>query len=105
MALDFFQLFLVLLIPGLIGALAYSITYRLKTEINIPVALILNFLTFVIMITGLYYIKHVYTIPMLKVEFGCLHFTAIYALLSMWVNIVLGIIFGIIRRLFFWIRR
>lgn len=105
MALDFYQLFLVILVPGLIGALAYSITYRLKTEINIPVALIFDFLTFVIMITGLYYIKHVYTLSALKVEFGCLHFTAIYALLSMWIAIALGIIFGFVRRLFFWIRR
>jgi hypothetical protein len=104
-AFEFFRYFLILIVPGLIGALAYSITYRLRTEINIYVALILDFLTFLIMLTGLYFCKDVFTVSDLLIEFTCLHFTIIYGLISMWVAIILGVIFGFIRRLFFWIRR
>ncbi len=105
MAFEFFRYFLVLLVPGIIGALAYSITARLRTEVNVFVALVLDLLTFITMLTGLYFIKNVYTVSDLLVEFTCLHFTIIYALLSIWISIVYGVILGFIRRLFFWIRR
>jgi hypothetical protein len=105
MAFEFFRYFLVLIVPGIIGALAYSITARLRTEVNIYVALVLDLLTFITMLTGLYFIKNVYTVSDLLVEFTCLHFTIIYALLSIWISIVYGVILGFIRRLFFWIRR
>lgn len=105
MALEFFRYFLVLLVPGVIGALAFSITARLKTEVNIWVALMLDLLIFTTMLCGLYYCKHVYKFSDLLNEFTCLHFTTVYVCISVWVGIVYGVIFGFIRRLFFWIRR
>jgi hypothetical protein len=104
-AFQFFQFFLVLIVPGFIGALAFSITARFRTEINIYVALIIDLFTFITMLTGLYFCKHVYTVSDLLVEFNCLHFTICYALLGIWISIVYGVILGFIRRLFFWIRR
>jgi hypothetical protein len=103
--LQFFQFFLALIVPGLIGAVAYSIVVCLKTKCNWCVALILDLLTFTIMITGLYFFKHVTTIGMLLGEFGCLSFTRKYILLSILITIFLGVGIGFIRKCFFWIRR
>lgn len=105
LAFQFYQFFLVLIVPGLIGALAFSITARFRTEINVRVALILDLLTFITMLLGLYFCKHVYTVSDLVAEFSCLHFTALYAIISIWINIIYGVIIGFIRRLFFWLRR
>jgi hypothetical protein len=96
---------LILLVPGLIGALAFSISSRLRMEINILVALILDLLTFTAMITGLYFFKDVTTMEMLMFQFTCLSFTRRYILLSILINILLGAGIGLLRRLFFWIRR
>lgn len=105
MVLQFFQLFFTLVVPGLLGALFFSIFARLTTEIDWRVALILDLFTFLTMITGLYYLKGVHTIDDLLFEFTCLSFTRKYILLSTAINIFYGIISGIIRRIFFWIRR
>lgn len=102
---DLFRYFLVLIVPGIIGALAFSIAARLRTEINIYVALIIDLITFIIMITGLYYFKDVTTVSILLFEFTCLSFTRKFALLSTLIAIIVGVIGGLIRRLFFWIRR
>jgi len=101
---DFFRYFLILLVPGVIGAVAFSIAYRLRTEVNVFVALIIDLLTFIIMITGLYYFHGVVTVADLLFEFTCLSFTRNFALLSILISIVIGVIGGLIRRLFFWIR-
>ena len=106
--MDFFELFryfLVLIIPGFLGALAFSIAARLRTEISIKVALIIDLLTFIIMITGLYYFQGVTTVSILLFEFTCLSFTRKFALLSILIAVIVGVIGGLIRRLFFWIRR
>ena len=103
--MDFIRFILVLLVPGLIGAMAFSIAARFKTEINIYVAIILNLITFTVMITGLYYFQGVKTMADLTVEFGCLSFTRKYILLSTAINVGWGVILGLLRRLFFWIRR
>lgn len=105
MALQLFQFFLALIVPGLLGALFFSIFARLTTEIDWRVALILDLFTFLTMITGLYYLKDVVTIEALLVEFNCLSFTRKYILLSTAINIFYGIISGLLRRIFFWIRR
>ena len=102
---DLFRYFLILIVPGFIGALAFSITARFRTEINIYVALIIDLFTFIIMITGLYFFHAVFTVDMLLTEFNCLSFTRNYALLSILIAIILGVIGGLTRRLFFWIRR
>ncbi len=106
--MDFFELyryFLILIVPGFIGALAFSIAARCRTEINIYVALILDFLTFIIMLTGLFLFHGVAYIADLLIEFTCIRFTIFYALLSTFIVILLGIGFGLLRRVFFWIRR
>lgn len=102
--MDLYIFFLILIVPGLIGALAYSIAECLKTKCDICVALILDLLTFTTMITGLFIFKHVYTFQDLLVEFNCLHFTRIYIFLSTFICIFYGVLFGLIRRCFFWIR-
>ena len=102
--MEFIRFFLVLLVPGLIGALAFSIAARFRTEIKIATALILDLLTFTTMITGLYYFKDVHTMEDLLYEFTCLSFTRKYILLSTAINVVYGVIFGIIRRFLFWLR-
>ncbi len=102
--MEFIRFFLVLLVPGLIGALAFSIAAHFKTEVKIYVALILDLLTFTTMITGLYFFKDVHTMEDLCYEFTCLSFTRNYICLSVLINIVYGVIFGLIRRCFFWIR-
>ena len=103
--LDLFRYFLVLIVPGLLGALAFSLAARLRTEISWTVAFIIDLLVFVIMITGLYYFEDVRTMADLLFQFTCLSFTRKYALLGTFIAMVLGTGFGLVRRLFFWIRR
>jgi len=105
LALQLFQFFLALIVPGLLGALFFSIFARLTSEIDWRVALILDLLTFTTMITGLYFLQDIFTIDDLLYHFTCLSFTRKYILLSTAINIVYGIISGILRRIFFWIRR
>lgn len=105
MLFQLFQFFLVLIVPGLIGALFFSIFARLTTEIDWRVAFILSLLTFTTMITGLYFLADVFTVEALLIKFNCLSFTRNYILLSTAITIFYGILFGIFRRVFFWIRR
>lgn len=105
MAFQLFQAFLALIVPGLIGALFFSIFARLTTEIDWRVALILDLFTFTTMITGLYYLQDITTMEKLLTQFNCLSFTRKYILLSTAINIFYGIVFGLLRRVFFWIRR
>ncbi len=105
MYFEFFRHFLVLLVPGVIGALTYSIVSSLRTRVNLSVALILDLLTFTAMITGLYFFKAVVTVDLLLNEFTCLSFTRNYILLSIIISIFFGVLFGILRRIFFWLRR
>jgi formate hydrogenlyase subunit 3/multisubunit Na+/H+ antiporter MnhD subunit len=102
--MDFIRFFLILIVPGLIGALAFSIVDRLRTEIKAGVALIIDLLTFIVMITGLYFIKGITTFTMLLIEFDCLSFTRNYALLSILISILIGVGLGFLRNVFFWIR-
>ncbi len=59
-----------------------------KTEINPYVALIIDLLTFVTMITGLFFFKGVTTLAALMVEFGCLSFIRRFILLSILISIL-----------------
>jgi hypothetical protein len=102
---DLFRYFLVLIVPGLIGALAFSITTRFRTEISIAVTLILDLLTFIIMITGLRFFYGVTKVTKLLDEFTCLCFIRNYALLSILIAVVLGVVIGLLRKLFFKIKR
>lgn len=102
--MEFIQFFLIFIVPGLIGALAYSIAESLKTKVNVFVALILDLVTYTTMITGLYFCKHIFTCQELILEFCCLSFTRNYILLSVLISIFYGVVFGLLRRCFFWIR-
>lgn len=105
MVFQIFQFFFAFIAPGLIGALFFSIFARLTTEIDWRVAFILDLLTFTTMITGLYFLKDITTVEALLYEFTCLSFTRRYILLSTAIQIFYGIVFGLLRRVFFWIRR
>ena len=105
MVFQFFQFFLVLIVPGLIGALFFSIFARLTSEIDWRVAFIISLFTFTTMITGLYYLQDITSVELLLVQFNCLSFTRKYILLSSLISIFYGIVFGLLRRVFFWIRR
>ncbi len=103
--MELIRFFLILIVPGMVGALAFSIAARFRTEINIYVALIIDLAVFTIMITGLFLFHGVLTIADLIIEFNCLSFTRNYILLSTLIAILLGVAAGLVRRLFFWIRR
>ncbi len=105
MIFELFQYFLVLIVPGLIGALAFSIAARLRTEIDWTTAFIMALLTFTTMITGLYCLHGVHTAEELVAELNCMSFTRNYILLSTGISIFYGVTIGLVRRLFFWIRR
>lgn len=101
---DLFRYFLVLIVPGMIGAVFFSIAAYRKSECKYYVAFILDLLTFIIMITGLYFCKGVTTVHKLLFEFTCLSFTRRYALLSILIAIPLGLLLGFLRKCFFWIK-
>ncbi|MGF7144317.1 hypothetical protein HNQ56_002748 [Anaerotaenia torta] len=103
--MDFIRFFLIWLVPGLFGAVAFSIIARCRTRIDPYVALMIDLLTFTTMITGLFLFKGILTITALIAEFECLSFTRRYILLSILVSILWGLLLGLLRRLFFWIRR
>jgi hypothetical protein len=103
--LDLFRYFLILIAPGILGALAFSLAARFRTEIGMSVVLVLDLLTFIVMISGLYFLHGVTSMATIFDKFRCLCFTINYALLSILVSVILGAGFGLLRKLFFWIRR
>jgi hypothetical protein len=103
--MEFIRFFLIWLVPGLIGAVTFSVIAHCRTEINPYVALIIDLLTFTTMITGLFFFKGVTTMTALIIEFECLSFTRRYILLSILISILWGVLLGLLRRLFFWLRR
>ena len=105
MAFHLFQYFLMFIVPGLIGALAFNIATRFRTEIQWTTAFIMSLLTFTTMITGLYFFHNVHTVTEFIKELNCLSFTRRYILLSSLITIIYGVVLGLLRRLFFWIRK
>ncbi len=105
MIFQLYQFFFVFIVPGLIGALAFSIVARLRTEIQWTTGLIIGLLTFTTMITGLYFIKNITTVSALLDELKCLSFTRRYILLSTGISIFYGGTLGLIRRLFTCMKR
>ncbi|MBH1939424.1 hypothetical protein I5677_00790 [Mobilitalea sibirica] len=102
--MEFIIFFLVFIVPGLIAVLAYNIVAQLRVEVCFTGGLIFDLLIFIIMITGLYFFRDITQVPMLLEQFICLSFTRNYALLSILIGIILGVGFGFLKRLFFWIR-
>lgn len=103
--IELFHLFLLLIIPGFLGAAAYNIAAYWKTGIPVSVALVIDLLTYFTMITALFFIKDILTLQDLMVYFDCLHFSIIYTIIVILLSIAYGIVIGLLRRLFFWIRR
>ena len=94
--MDFIIFFLVLIVPGLIGALIASLICPISPFRILLLALIIDLITFIIMITGLYFIKGIPTLTELAtVYFDCLSFLRRYALLSILISIILGVFKGI----------
>ncbi len=102
--LQFFQYLLVIIVPGFIGALLYNVIGCNRAAVNVGAALILDLITFIIMITGLYLFHGVTTIEILIFEFSCLSFTRIYALISILIAALFGVLAGLLKRLLFWVR-
>ncbi len=102
--MELFIFFLILFVPGLIGAIAYSVAESFKSKCNICMALILDLLTFTTMIIGLCFFKHIDTVNCIINKFNGLSFIRTYILISIWINILYGVILGLLRRCFFWIR-
>jgi hypothetical protein len=96
---------LILILPGLIGALAFSIAARFKTEVNPIIALILDLIVLVTMLTGLYLFINLRSLNDLLSDFMSVRFTIKYTLLSSGIALFYGVIIGLIRRMFFWLKR
>lgn len=100
---QFFILFLIFFVPGFIGVLAYNLVSGFKIKKgwkSMMAGMIFNLISSIIMLFGLWLFKHIFTIGDLINYFTCLHFTIMFAIVIIIVNIGLGIFFGIIRRLF-----
>lgn len=102
--MEIIRFILVLLVPGLFAALAYSITGRFRIAANPITAALFDLMIFTIMITGLYFFRDIFTMTLLAAQFECLSFTRNYILLSTLIGILLGVGFGFLSRLFFWMR-
>ncbi len=99
--MELIRFILILLGPGLIAAAVYGAIACLKCEPKLTTGVIFSLLIYIIMITGLYYFKGIYTSCSLLESFNCLSFTRKYALLSILIGLILGTIFGLIRKILY----
>jgi hypothetical protein len=97
--MEFIRFILVLLGPGVVAAGLYGYIARLREEPKITTTIAFSMMIYVIMITGLYYFKGIYTSSSLLVSFDCLSFTRKYALLSTFIGLILAVILGLIRKI------
>lgn len=95
--------FFMLIVPGLISEWFYNWISRVRQRTLVATALIFDLLIFIINLIGLRIFNNVYTVEDLFEHFLCLHFTVNYGILSIIVAIILGVLFGILARIF-WIR-
>lgn len=102
--LSFYIFFLLFIVPGLISVLTYKLISRHKISsccMYVCTAFIFDLLILIINLAGLYIFKRIHTLEKLKCYFNCLSFTSKYAILSIFVGIVLAAIIGLIYRLCF----
>lgn len=99
--MEIIRFILVLLGPGIIAATIYGFIVHLKDEPKLTTSIIFSLLIYIIMITGLYYFKGIYTSSCLLESFDCLSFTRKYALLSILIGLILATIFGFIRKILY----
>jgi len=103
--IDLIHLLLLVIVPGLLGAAAYNIAAYWRTGIPVTVGLIIDLLTYFTMMVGLYLFEDILTLSDLMVHFDCMHFSIIYTIIATLLSIAYGIGIGLLRRLFFWLRR
>ncbi|HOM02472.1 MAG TPA: hypothetical protein PLH43_06555 [Acetivibrio sp.] len=96
--------FLMILVPGLISEWFYNWLSRVRQRTIVATALIFDLVIFIINLIGLRIFNDVYTVEDLLEHFLCLHFTLKYGILSIIVATILGVIAGILARIF-WIRK
>jgi len=95
--------FLMILVPGLISEWFYNWLSRVRQRTIVATALIFDLIIFIINLIGLRIFNDVLTVEDLFNHFECLHFTFKYGILSAIVATILGVIAGILARIF-WIR-
>ncbi|GAE87217.1 hypothetical protein [Acetivibrio straminisolvens] len=95
--------FLMILVPGLISEWFYNWLSRVRQRTIVATALIFDLLIFIINLIGLRIFNDVLTVEDLFEHFECLHFTLKYGILSVIVATILGVIAGILAKIF-WIR-
>lgn len=98
--IDLFRYFLILIVPGIIAAKLYGCIAHVKCEPTIATTLIFDLFIFIIMITGLFFFKGIHTMSFLITCFNCLSFTRRYALLSIFIGIILATICSCIHKIF-----
>jgi len=95
--------FFMLIVPGLISEWFYNWLSRVRQRTIVATTLIFDLLIFIINMIGLQIFNDVFDVQDLYEHFLCLHFDVKYGILSIIVAIILGVLFGILARIF-WIR-
>ena len=95
--------FFMLIVPGLISEWYYNWLSRVRQRTIVATALIFDLFIFIINIIGLRFFNNVYNVDDLYEHFLCLSFVTKYGILSIIVATILGILFGILAKIF-WIR-
>ncbi len=95
--------FFMLIVPGLISEWYYNWLSRVRQRTIVATALIFDLFIFLINLIGLRIFNNVYTVGDLYEHFLCLSFVLKYGILSIIVATILGIIFGILAKIF-WLR-
>ncbi|MHC1682819.1 MAG: hypothetical protein AB6733_07715 [Clostridiaceae bacterium] len=98
-----FILILLFFVPGFIGVRVYEYFSRCQMKDHyrrLALGMIYNFLALIIMLIGLWIFKQIYYVKDLVFHFTSLHFTMIYAFVSVLENIGLGLLWALLRRLF-----
>lgn len=100
---QFFILFLLFLIPGFTAVLLYELIncFRIiNFSRNVSISMVFNLFSLIIMLIGLWVFERIYTVEDLISHFSCIHFTITYGIVIIVVNILLGLLTGIICRLY-----
>jgi len=98
-----YYLLLMILVRDLISEWFYNWLSRVRQRTIVATALIFDLIIFIINLIGLRIFNDVLTVEDLFNHFECLHFTFKYGILSAIVATILGVIAGILARIF-WIR-
>lgn len=96
--MDLIRMFLLMIAPGIIGLYFYSILSRRRARYPFLFVLAISFLTYLVMITGLYFFKDIYTTSSLITSLDCLSFSRRYGIISTLVSIVISSIFALFAR-------